>query len=322
MHPRLQFKVGLALGGGAARGLAHVGVLRVLEREQIPIDIIVGTSMGAIIGGAYAAEGDAALLEKKIREILSSEEFRKTRLNFLAETKKQRGGLLFSVANLVRKGIFYGVSTMRESFLSAEEFAGSMETMLPEVDIEHLPTQFGAVTLDIDSAEEVVLTRGDLRSATKASSAIPGILPPVRINGRQLIDGGWVDKIPVLPAFRLGADVVIAVDITAGIAEAKSYSRGLDIMVRANEIKDSIHVAYQRRLADVVIDPDIKKVHWADFGAFERCITAGAEAATRALPGIRNLLRHERLFSMLRAGEGKRLAESYLAAGDITLCVE
>jgi NTE family protein len=211
---------------------------------------------------------------------------------------------------------------MRPSFLSAEEFAGSLEAILPEVDIEHLAIPFGAVTLDIDSAEEVVLTHGDLRLATKASSAIPGILPPVHVNGRQLIDGGWVDKIPVLPAFRMGADVVIAVDITPGLRETKKYNRGVDIMVRANAIKDSIHVAYLRQLADVVIEPETKSIHWADFGAYERCITAGVDAATEALPRIRQLLRHERLMSVLRAGEGKRLAEAYLRSNEITLCLE
>jgi NTE family protein len=322
MRSPLKLKVGLALGGGAARGMAHVGVLRVLEREEIPIDIIVGTSMGAIIGGAYAAERDAAALEHRVREVLSSEEFKKTKINFLKETKSERGGLLFSMANLVRKGIFYGVSTMRSSFLSAEEFAGSMAAILPEVDIEHLPLPFGAVTLDIDSAEEVVQGHGDLRSAARASSAIPGILPPVTLNGRRLIDGGWVDKVPILPAFRMGADVVIAVDITAGLTETQEYNRGLDIMVRANAIKDSKLVAHLRRLADVVIDPDTKRVHWADFGAYERCITAGVEATTRALPGIRQLLRHERVMSVLRPGDGKRLAESYLESKELAFCLE
>jgi NTE family protein len=322
MRGRLKVKVGLALGGGAARGLAHVGVLRALEREKIPIDVIVGTSMGAIIGGAYAAERDAAALEHRVREVLSSEQFRRNRLNFLNETKRQRGGLLFSVTNLIRKGIFYGVSTVRSSFLSAEEFADSMAAIIPEVDIEHLPIRFGAVTLDIDTAEEVVIVHGDLRLAAKASSAIPGILPPVRHNGRLLIDGGWVDKIPVLPAFKLGADIVIAVDITAGLEETKDYNRGVDIMVRANAIKDSMLVAYLRRLADVVIDPDTKSVHWADFGAYERCITAGMEATNQALPRIRQLLRHERVLSMLRAGEGRKLAEAHLESEDLALRVE
>jgi NTE family protein len=322
MRGRLKLKIGLALGGGAARGLSHVGVLRVLEREKIPIDVIVGTSMGAIIGGAYAAERDAEALEDRVRDVLSSEQFQRNRLNFLNETKRQRGGLLFSVTNLVRKGIFYGVSTMRSSFLSAEEFADSMAAIIPEVDIEHLPIRFGAVTLDLDSAEEVILLHGDLRKAAKASSAIPGILPPVRLNGRLLIDGGWVDKIPVIPAFKLGADVVIAVDITAGLDETRNYRRGVDIMVRANAIKDSMLVSYLRRLADVVIEPDTKAIHWADFSAYEQCITAGMEATSEALPRIRHLLRHERVLSVLRAGEGKRLAEAHLQSGDLPLRLE
>lgn len=319
---RFKLKVGLALGGGAARGLAHLGVLQVLVREKIPIDILVGTSMGAIIGGAYAADLDVGGLEQRMRDVLSSAEFQKNKLNFLRETKKQRGGLLFSVANLVRKGIFYGVSTLRPSFLSAEEFAGSIEAVIPQVDIEHMPIRFGAVALDIESGQEVVLSSGDLRTAARASSAIPGILPPVKINGRTLIDGGWVDKVPVLPAFKMGADIVIAVDITARLHESREYTRGVDIMVRANAIKDSTFVGYLKRIADVVIEPQTKHIHWADFGAYERCITAGAEAAESAVTSIRHILRHERVFSVLRPGPGKRMAEAHLQSGDFELCFE
>jgi len=300
--------------------LAHLGVLRAFEREEIPIDVLVGTSMGAIVGAAYAVDRDIVTLETRVREIIASDEFRKNRLNFLKETKQERGGLLFSVANLLRKGIFYGVSTIRPSFLSAEELADSLEAVVPEARIEDLSMRFGAVTLDIETAEEVVLCRGDLRQAVKASSAIPGILPPVRINGRMLVDGGWVDKIPVLPAFHLGADVVIAVDITAGLQDGGSYNRGVDIMGRANQIKEERLVAYMRRLADVVIEPDIKRVHWADFSAFHRCIEAGDAAATAAIPRIRQLLRHERIWSVLRPGAGRRMAELHLQSPE--LCIE
>jgi NTE family protein len=322
MRSPLKLKVGLALGGGAARGLAHVGVLRELERAEIPIDVIVGTSMGAIIGGAYAADPNALELEHRVRDVLSSDEFRKNRLNFLRETKSERGGLLFSVANLVRKGIFYGVSTVRPSFLSAEAFAGSMAAILPETDIEHLPIRFGAVALDIEAAHEVVICHGDLRRAARASSAIPGILPPVAFDGRVLIDGGWVDKIPVLPAYKLGADVVVAVDITADVDNGRGYGRGVDIMVRANSIKDATFVAHLRRLAQIVIDPDVKKVHWADFGAYDRCIAAGAAAARDAVPRIRQLLRHGKLFSVLRPGLGRRLAELHLQSDRCEMLVE
>jgi NTE family protein len=321
MRTPWNLKVGLALGGGAARGLAHVGVLRALVREKIPIDVIVGTSIGAIIGGAYAASQDIGALESKVREVLSGEEFRKNRLSFLKETKKQRGGLFFSVANLVRRGIFFGVSNLRPSFLSAEEFATSMGAIIPRTRIEDLPVKFGAVALDILSGEEVVLCRGKLREAARASSAIPGILPPVQLNGRLLIDGGWVDKIPVLPTFKLGADVVIAVDITADLEAAHEYNRGVDIMVRANAIKDDALVGFSRRLSDQVIEPDVGQVHWADFGAFESCIERGDRAATAAMEQIRDLLRHARLFSLVRPRLSRRMAELHLESNGVKLSV-
>jgi NTE family protein len=197
-----------------------------------------------------------------------------------------------------------------------------MAAIIPDVNIEELPIAFGAVTLDIESAQEVVLCSGRLRKAAEASSAIPGILPPVRINGRLLIDGGWVDKVPVLPAFKLGADVVIAVDISAGLEDTRGYRRGVDIMVRANAIKDSALVGYLRRLADVVIEPKVKKVHWADFGAYDYCINAGDEATTAVLNEIRHLLRQERLLSLLRPASGKKLAELHMGSRELMLCLE
>jgi NTE family protein len=125
----------------------------------------------------------------------------------------------------------------------------------------------------------------------------------------------------VLPAFKLGADVVIAVDIAAGLDDAR-YDRGVDIMERANAIKDSALVSHLKRLADVVIAPEIKDVHWADFGAYERCIEAGAKAAEQELPRIRQLLRHEKFLSVLRPGPGRRLAEMYMETGEPELRIE
>lgn len=321
MRHAFKIKVGLALGGGAARGLAHLGVLRALDRANIPVDLVVGTSMGAIIGGAYATYRDLDGLERQVREILTSEEFKKNRLSFLKETKQARGGLFFSVANLVRKGIFFGVSNIRSSFLSAEEFANSMEGVLPETPIEELPVAFGAVALDLGAAEQVLVRHGSVRKAAAASSAIPGVLPPVEIDGRVLIDGGWADKLPVVPAFVMGADVVIAVDISAEVTQVRNFRRGVDIMVRANSIKDAALVSFSRGMADLVIQPAVKDVHWADFGGFERCITAGDEAATAMVPAIRELLRHERVFSLVRPGPGKRLAELHMEASDVKLAV-
>jgi len=322
MLPPWRLKVGLALGGGAARGLAHIGVLRAFVREGIPIDIITGTSMGAVIGGAYAAMGDIAEIERKVRGLLTSDEFYRMRMSFLRETKVNRGGLLYSVKNLVRRGIVYGVSTMRPSFVSAEKFARSLGRILPEVDVSATPIRFAAAAVDLETAEEVVLCHGQLREVAAASAAIPGILPPRRLHGRLLIDGGWVDKIPVLPAFRLGADVVIAVDISADLEDPKRYLRGIDVVLRANTIKDSVMTELHRRLADIVVEPAVRKIHWADFEAVDFCIAAGDAAASDAVPKIRELLRQERFRSIVRAPFGKRMAERYLASADLRFSME
>ncbi len=322
MLPPWRLKVGLALGGGAARGLAHIGVLRALVREGIPIDIITGTSMGAVVGGAYAAMGDIAEIERRVRGFLASDEFQKTRMSFLRETKRTRGSLLYSVTSLVRRGIVYGVSTMRPSFVSAEKFANSLGRILPDVEVSTTPIRFAASAVDLETAEEVVLCHGRLREVAAASAAIPGILPPRRLHGRLLIDGGWADKIPVLPAFRLGADVVIAVDISADLAEVKRFARGIDVVLRANMIKDTVLTEFQRRLADVVIEPAVRKIHWADFEAVDFCIEAGDAAATLMVPKIRELLRVERFRSMVRPTLGKRMAERYLASTDLRFTIE
>ena len=115
---------------------------------------------------------------------------------------------------------------------------------------------------------------------------------------------------------------MIAVDITAGLESDRDYTRGVDIMVRADEIKDSTFVAHLRRLAQIVIEPDTKRVHWADFGAYDRCIAAGAAATREAIPRIRQLLRHGKLFSVLRPGLGRRLAELHLQSDQLELLVD
>jgi NTE family protein len=171
--------------------------------------------------------------------------------------------------------------------------------------------------LDLKAGEEVLLRRGSLRHAASASSAIPGILPPVRHDGRVMVDGGWVDKVPVLPAFMLGADMVLAVDISADLEDTRDYTRGIDVFIRANAIKDSFLVTFQRRLADVIIEPAVRKVHWADFGAVEHCIAAGDEAAVGALPSVRESLRSEKWRSVVRPLLGRRLAEVFLASEDL-----
>lgn len=305
-------KVGLALGGGAARGLAHLGVLKVLQREKIPVDIITGTSVGALIGGVYASMRDCTAMESRFRSFVDSKEFKRNEFDFLTESRRTKPGILYSFSNLVRKGIFYSLSVAKTSFISAEHFAHNINSLLDDIRIEDLPLPFAVLAVDMDRAEEVIFTSGPLRRAVAASCAIPGLLPPIDIAGRRLIDGGCVHKIPILPAYQLGADITIGVDISKEIDDTRALRKGFDIMVRANAIKTEALKRIQCSFADVLIEPDVGHIHWADFSALDEAIAAGERAATAALPKIHKLLMRRRLPPRMRFFRGRRLARMFL----------
>jgi len=223
-------KIGLALGGGAARGLAHIGVLKVLEQQGVPIDLIAGTSIGALVGGVYATTRSAAATEQRFLEFIFSEEFKRDRFDFLRESRQASPHLLDSVKTLIKRGIFYSVSMAKSSFVSAQSFEHNINGVLDDVRIEETAIPFAAIAADIHRGQQVMLQSGSLRRAVSASSAVPGLLPPITIDGRTLIDGGWVAKVPVVPALLMGADLVIGVDVDQHrrpeIAAVPSCGRG------------------------------------------------------------------------------------------------
>jgi len=181
-------RIGIALSGGAARGLAHIGVLKALEEESIPIDIIAGTSAGAAIGACYAEQSDANILEKTALD-----------LNWKIMTRLADLNLL-----LLGKGIFQGQKVM--SLLSS---------IIGDVQFEDLKIPFAAVATDIQSMEEIVIDKGSVLEAVRASISMPVIFTPVKWQTRFLIDGGVVNPMPVNVARSMGADIVIAVNVAA-----------------------------------------------------------------------------------------------------------
>ena len=307
-----KIKIGLALGGGAARGLAHIGVLRVLVQNNIPIHLVVGTSIGALVGGLFAMSGDVQQVEERLISFLDSPTFRANRFDFLRELRSDQTGWIGNLGRLLRRGIFLGYSFSRSSFISAQQFERNISQLLDDVNIEDARIPFAAVSCDLRRGEEIVISSGPLRRAVSASSAIPGVLPPVEWDGMLLVDGGWTSKVPVLPAFKLGADAVIAVDISAEVRDTRKLTRGYDIFVRASAISDSILKRMQCRMSDVLIRPEVGSVHWADFGRARECIAGGVAAAEEKLEEIRALLRHERLKQGLLPGRGRRIARYYL----------
>ena len=306
-----EFTLGLALGGGAARGLAHIGVLRALERAGIRPDLIMGTSIGSLVGSVYALHPDAEKVEERFRAFVHSREFRRTEFDFLKDSRRDKPNLLYSVRNMVKRGIFYSFSMARTSFISEENFIHNIYLLVDDVAIGETMIPFFPVAVDLETGMEVVLDAGSLRRSVCASSAIPGLLPPVKLGGRVLIDGGCVSKVPVLAAFRQGADMVIAVDVSPDLEDTRELKKGFDVIVRANAIKAEALKNFQCRLADVLIKPKVGQVHWADFSGALSLIEEGDRAATLRIPDIQEKIERSRWKSRLGFSGGKRYAKSF-----------
>jgi NTE family protein len=254
-------KVALVLGGGGARGFAHVGVLRVLEDAGIPVELIVGSSVGSLVGALYAGYTNADGLERMASGLERSDFFD------------------FGVSPaLFGKGLATGERL--ERFVRANVAVDR---------IEALRIPFAAVATDLDTGEPVVLRRGDVARAVRASSAIPGVFEPVSLDGRLLVDGGVALNLPVKVARALGADVVIAVDVTAlsGTAHVENF---VEVIVRAVNIVVHAEVEAARRNADVLLTPDVGEVGFMDFDRKRQAMAAGVESARAALPRIRAAL--------------------------------
>ena len=305
------FKLCVALGGGAARGLAHIGVLRALERAGIEVDMITGTSIGALVGAAHSIVADAGKTEERFRNFVASRQFRRTEFDFLKGSRSEAPSLLYSVSNLIKRGIFYSFSMTRASFISEENFSHNIYSLVEDIAIGESTIPFNPVATDLETGEEVVLTSGSLRRGVLASSAIPGLLPPVRVNGHVLIDGGWVSKVPVFAAFKMGADMVLGVDVSPELEDTKELKKGFDVLVRANAIKAEALKNFQCKLVDVLIRPKVGQVHWADFNGALTLIDEGDRAATLKVPEIREKLERAKWKTRLGYSRGKRYAKAF-----------
>ncbi|HJV59902.1 MAG TPA: patatin-like phospholipase family protein, partial [Albitalea sp.] len=263
-------KIGLVLSGGGARGLAHIGVLKVLEREHVPVDVIAGTSMGAIIGGLYAGGMDADGLEAVLSKLDWDAMFAsRVERRHLSQRRKEED---FEIAPLLEIG-------MRDGELRAPLGALSgrgLESLLRERTLavrnvrrfDALPIPFRAVATDMESGRPVVLDGGDLALALRASMSVPGLFAPTEVDGRILGDGGLVDNVPIDVARAMGADVVIVVNIGTPLSPRSALNSVGGLTAQMINILTEQNV--QRSLAtlqpaDVLIAPDLGTLGSADF---------------------------------------------------------
>lgn len=284
-------KIGLALGGGAARGLAHLGIIKVLKEEDIKIDVVVGTSMGAIIGALYVTHNSMSDIMEKVKTFLTGPLFHKIRLDFFKQQiSDQKGGFLKGISAALKKGVVYTASMSRQSYVRNDLYMDVMSSVLPDVQIQDMRVPFAAVATDLVSGEEVVLKSGPLRPAIAASSAIPGLMPPITIDGKMLVDGGWIDQVPVRPTYKMGADFVMAVDVGEELDRVPDLERSLDIVTRANFVARKRLMRLLSEEADLLIRPDMKEIHWADFSQLENAIQKGEQAARGKIEALKELI--------------------------------
>ncbi len=294
------FRFGLALGGGAAKGFAHLGVLKVLEENGLVPDLIVGTSMGAVVGAVYSWKGNIAATKEHFKRFLESEYYdRKTYQKFKEIDQKEPEGLWVALRHLITKGMIYGKTLTARSVLSHEDYEEDLEILVPITDFNQLKIPFGCIASDLISGDEVLITSGNLRLAVMASAAIPGIYSPVVTEDRFLVDGGSTNKLPINPAFQLGADVVVGVDVSKHLEEATDLNSAMDIILRSSSVATHRLEKLQALNADLILYPDVDDLHWADFSQMETAMERGVQAAATALKSIRRLLFKKRIKKLI-----------------------
>lgn len=268
----------LALGGGGARGFAHLGVLRVLDRLKLELRGVAGTSMGAVVGAMYLQYGSADAVIERWREAFRNELIPPVRPLRSAVRAGTQEHPLLQAARRIRDQVVIAFAVHRETILDDGDLVRAFEFLIPDATVEELPCPFVAVAVDIDSGDEVRLTRGDLRTIVRASSAIPGVLPAVSVDGRRLVDGGVLAEVPVAAARNLGWPV-IAVDVAMELPTIGASDLVLDTMMRTQMMTSRQLRDCQLESATDIIRPEVGETTWADWDHFEELVEIGGAAA-------------------------------------------
>ncbi len=278
-------RIGLVLGGGGARGAAHIGVLRELERLRIPIDAIAGTSMGAVVGGLYAAGMTPAELENLVATIDWAEAFRDKPDREYSPFRRKQDDEQFPMR--LELGLRDGEVQIPLGFIQGQKLGLILRENTLAVagihDFDRLPIPFRAVASDIRSGEAHVLASGDLPTAMRASMAVPGAFAPVVLDGRPLVDGGLGGNVPVSVVREMGVDIVIAVDVEFPLYDAEEIASAIDVTAQVLTIL--IRKETRRQLeglseVDFLIRPELGNFGTTNFAEISQAVEPGATAAS------------------------------------------
>ncbi|MCF7873321.1 MAG: patatin-like phospholipase family protein [Candidatus Omnitrophica bacterium] len=282
-------KIGLVLGGGGARGLAHIGVIRQLEKAGIVPDIIVGASMGAVIGGAYALFANAKILEKKVLELVKNKDLSKLESLAAPRSEEDKEIIFQRLATFVSKLVLWNLRAVKGSITDGIKIKEIINKLINSKKFSQTKIKFACTAIDINWGKEVLFTKGFLADAIFASISIPGVFPPIKQDGKLLVDGGIINMVPVEVAQRLGADITIAIDASLDIKPTE-FKHGHDILFRTEMIKEKEIGELKMKSADIIIRPDVGGYSWARFSKINSLIKKGEVAANDKLAEIKKVI--------------------------------
>lgn len=287
-------RISLALSGGGARGVAHLGVIEGLLDTGFTVERIVGVSIGSLAGALYAFDPDICRVQQQILEYLHSPGFQQYQQGMIAsqawddtDGKKSRRSRWNRLMSFLRASYVCQHVVLHPSILPGDVLRHAVDHLLPEADIADARIPLSIVAVDLLAGERVVLERGPLRDAVRASSSIPGIFPPVQFEGMRLCDIGALNSLPILAMRNYDADCVVAVDVSSALEPLHQCDTAVDVLVRMNDIGENLFRGHVAGIADVVIRPNLAGVSRFDFSSPERLIEAGNTAARTALPAFR-----------------------------------
>ncbi len=274
-------KIGLVLGGGGARGLGHIGVLKALKKHSIPIHMVAGTSIGAVIGAMYAATLDPHWIENKFKEFIDSEAYKRIGLHRLVPTSQPNSSIFQTAATYMKNQIIINLANDRLGILKQERLSEIIEFLLPVKTFEELKIPFSCLAVDLNSGEDVVFNSGRY-------------IPPIEKDGMLLTDGAVSCPVPVKTVRKMGADFRISVDVGLNHFEPLENPNLLQVLGRAEQITSTRLGEVKSEKADITIRPDTMNVFWAEFDKIDQLIKLGAEETEKQFWQIKDNLKKKK----------------------------
>jgi len=283
-------KLGLALGGGGARGFAHIGVLEVLEREHIPVTLLAGTSMGSLVGALYSVHGSAAAAHDALRLAVQSKCVRDIETMYLSDARRNREMYkpLRRTVQMFKELYVWNMRVFKKHFVDPLPLTQLFTDLLGERTFADCTIPLEIVAVDLVKGESAYLSSGELRTAVQASTSIPGVFAPVTIGDQLLVDGGALEPVPIVP-LRKKSTFVLGINLEPKV-RVRRLKNGMDIMVSCEDIRLNRLVNDAMKLADFIIEPDVADFSWAAFSRIDEIVARGREEAERMLPALKSAI--------------------------------